>query len=128
MRRSLIPLVVLGCLAGCGSVALDEGQHIVGVVMSVTSASTPAARPGPGPFMVVGAAGGLVGPKAQKSADGKMYLHNRLYVKTSSGEVIVDTGEYFPEGSCVEITPLAGEQSPTFFSYGSARVLRSDQC
>ena len=124
MRRFLLSLFIL-CLAGCGSIVLDEGRHIVGVVTAATSASTPAEGPDPGPFMLSGARGGLV---PVKSADGKTYLHNRLYVKTAAGEVVIDTDEYFPSGSCVEITPSIGGQSPTFFSFGSARVLSSDKC
>ena len=128
MRRFLVSSIALGCLAGCAGAVPDEGRHIVGVVTSSTTASTPAERPGPGPFVLFGAVGGLIGAQVMKSADETTYIHNRLYVKTSAGEVVVDTDEYFPSGSCVEITPSVGEQSSTFFSYRSARVTPSDKC
>ncbi|HTM61331.1 MAG TPA: hypothetical protein VL199_13320 [Burkholderiales bacterium] len=127
MRRLLISFIVLDCLAGCAeSTSLDEGQHIVGVVTSTSSATTPVQRPGP--FTLVGAAGGLLGTRAAASVDGQMHIHNRLYVKTTAGEVVVDTDEYFAPGSCVEITPLIGEQSVAFFPYRSAQIVQSGKC
>lgn len=96
----------------------------MGVVTSSTSASTSVGRPGP--FTLVGAAGGLLGTRA--SVDEERHIHNRLYVKTASGELTVDTDQYFPAGSCVEIMPYAGERFSTFFPYNSARVVRSDHC
>jgi hypothetical protein len=127
MRRLLLSLIVLDGLAGCAQApVLDEDPHRVGVVTSSTSASTSVGRPGP--FTLVGAAGGLVGARAAASVDDEMHIHNRLYVKTAAGEVVVDTDEYFPPGSCVQITPSIGEASATFFPYRSARVIPSDQC
>jgi len=128
MRRLAIVSAAIASLTGCGSVALDEARHILGVVTSSTTASTPADRPGLRPFMIVGATGGLVAAQTGTSPDGTIYIHNRLYVKTDSGEVVVDTDDYFPPGSCVEITPAIGEQSSTFFSYRSARIVASDKC
>ena len=127
MRRALISWIVLDCLAGCAqSTVPDEGRPLVGVVTSSTSATTPVERPGP--FTLVGAAGGLVGTRAAASVDEQMHIHNRLYVKTAAGEVVVDTDEYFQPGACVEITPSIGEPSATFFSYRSAQIVQSDKC
>jgi hypothetical protein len=127
IRRFLILSVMVGGLSDCsGPVTLDEALHIVGVVISSTSASTPVERPGP--FTLVGAAGGLVGTRAKASVDEETHIHNRLYVRTAWGELTVDTDQYFPTGSCVEIKPFAGERSGTFFPYGSAQLARSDHC
>jgi len=127
MRRLLVCCLALDCLAGCAqSTALGEGQPIVGVVTSSTSATTAVERPGP--FTLVGAAGGLVGTRAAASVDEQIHIHNRLYVKTTAGEVVVDTDDYFPPGSCVEITPSVGEQSATFFSYRSAQIVQAGKC
>ena len=108
------------------SASREDDVDIVGIVTSSTSASTSMGRPGP--FTLVGAAGGLVGTHAAASVDEETHIHNRLYVKTPSGELTVDTDQYFPSGSCVEITPFAGERSSTFFPYGSAQLARSDHC
>jgi hypothetical protein len=77
--------------------------------------------------MLFGAVGGLLYGQAVKSADGTRYLHNRLYVKTPSGELVVDTDSWLPRGACVEITPSVGQQS-NFYPYRSARVTESDKC
>jgi hypothetical protein len=120
-------LIALACLAGCAeSTVLDEGRDIVGVVTASTSASTSVGRPGP--FTLVGAAGGLAGTRTAASVDGEMHIHNRLYVKTAAGEVVVDTDDYFPPGSCVQITPSLGEPSASFFAYRSAWIVQSDKC
>ena len=128
MRASRVVLIALAGLAGCESAPVDEGRHIFGIVTSSTSASTPAERAGPGPFTLRGASGGLVAAQARPPAYEKTHIHNRLYVKTASGEVVVDTDDYFAPGACVEITPSAGERSSTFFSYRSARIAGSDRC
>jgi len=125
MRRLSLSLLAL-CLAGCASASRDEESHILGIVTSSTSASTTVGRPGP--FTLVGAAGGLLGTRAAASVDEETHIHNRLYVKTDSGELTVDTDQYFPEGSCVEILPFAGDRHSTFFPYNSAHIVRSKHC
>lgn len=122
-------LVALAFLMiGCTTPVTDASRRLAGVVTESRTTSQRADRPGIMPYALFGLLGALAYDEAVKVADTRVTFLNRSYVKTASGEIVVDWNEYFSPGTCLEIVPTANATSSSFFPFGSARVVRSDGC
>lgn len=122
MMLRLVSTALLACvLLGCATVT--EGDHRYQGVIERTQKISRAGEPS-GVLMAFGAIGGLLHHAASQPTPTNLY-----FVRTASGEIhTVQVDEEFPIGSCVEVIPGKSATPRNAYTYGDAKLIRSDRC
>ena len=122
MNHYVLTALTLLTLAGCGSMgAYDGDRRFLGVIersQKINRAGEPS-----GLQMGLGAVGGLL----HSAASGP--TPTNLYVVLVAGETFtVQDDNEWTSGTCVEIIPIRDAIVGRSYSYGQARIVRSDKC